>query len=149
MSEETKRRIRFHHVGIVVRTHAIKNLLTEFVGLTERTWYNRDQGVDVTFLPVGNAYLEMVYPHGNETIERYIEQHGEGIHHFCFEVDDLDYWAKRCEERGFKVVSRDSRCFFIHPKTFGGILVEFINWPDEDSMAVLTLLDKTDDTARV
>jgi len=143
LTKKSPERIRFHHVGMVVNTHNIKNLLKGFIGLNERTWYNKEQGVDVTFLPLGNAYLEMVYPHGNQTIEKYIQQHGEGIHHFCFEVDDLDYWAKKCEERGFKVVSRDQRCFFIHPKTFGGILVEFVNWPKDDSMAVLTLMDKT------
>jgi len=129
-------------VGIVVKTHAIRDLLMGFIGMGERTWYNKEQGVNVTFLPLGNAYLEMVYPHGNQTIEKYIEQHGEGIHHFCFEVDDLDYWTKKCEERGFKVVSKDQRCFFIHPKTFGGILVEFVNWPQNDPMAVLTLKDR-------
>ena len=129
-------------MGIVVKTHAIRDLLMGFIGMGERTWYNKEQGVNVTFLPLGNAYLEMVYPHGNQTIEKYIEQHGEGIHHFCFEVDDLDYWTKKCEERGFKVVSKDQRCFFIHPKTFGGILVEFVNWPQNDPMAVLTLKDR-------
>jgi len=143
LTKEDSEKIRFHHVGIVVKTDTIKDLLTDFIMLSERTWYNKDQGVDVTFLPLGNAYLEMVYPHGNQTIEKYIQTHGEGIHHFCFEVADLDYWAKKCEERGFKVVSRDSRCFFIHPKTFGGILVEFANWPKEDPMAVLTLMEKT------
>jgi methylmalonyl-CoA/ethylmalonyl-CoA epimerase len=149
MFASEKKQIRFHHVGIAARTHTIKNLFTEFVGLKERTWFNQEQGVEVTFLPVGNAYLEMVYPHGNQSIERYIEKHGEGIYHFCFEVDDLDYWAGRCEEKGFKIVSRDQRCFFIHPKTFGGILVEFAKWPEDDSMSVLTLLDKTEDSAKL
>ncbi|MEM2107194.1 MAG: VOC family protein, partial [Candidatus Bathyarchaeia archaeon] len=108
----------------------------------ERTWYVETQGVDVTFLPLGNAYIELVYPHGNKTIDKYLETRGEGIHHFCFEVDDLDYWAKRCEENGFKVVSRDHRCFFIHPKTFGGILVEFIMMSKGDPMRELTLLER-------
>ena len=136
-------KIRFHHVGVVVKTNNIKDLLKSFIDLEDRTWYNETQGVDVTFLPVGNAYIELIYPHGNQTIEKYIERHGEGIHHFCFEVDNLDYWAKKSEEKGYKVVSKDTRCFFIHPKTFGGILVEFISWPEEDSMAVLTLMEET------
>ena len=149
MHEEEKRKIRFHHVGIAVKTHTIKNLFTDFVNLTERTWHDQDQGVDVAFLPVGNAYIEMVYPHGNQSIERLIEKRGEGIYHFCFEVDDLDYWVGKCEEKGYKVVSRDSRCFFIHPKTFGGILVEFVKWPKGDPREVLTLLDKTENCAKV
>ncbi len=109
--------------------------------MDERTWYNESQGVDVTFLPLGNAYLEMVYPHGNETIDKYLDRHGEGIHHFCFEVTDLDYWVEKSREKGFKVVSKDDNCFFIHPKTFGGILVEFVKFSSGDPMYTLTLLD--------
>jgi len=84
----------------------------------------------------------MIYPHGNQTIEKYIEREGEGIHHFCFEVSDLGYWARRCEERGFKIVSRDHRCFFIHPKTFGGILVEFITCKQDELFQEVTVLGK-------
>ncbi|MGQ9543158.1 MAG: VOC family protein [Candidatus Bathyarchaeia archaeon] len=142
MAGKDSERVRFHHVGIVVNTDTIKSLIKDFIGIGERTWHVETQGVDVTFLPLGNAYIEMVYPHGNKTIEKYLETHGEGIHHFCFEVADLDYWARRCEERGFKVVSRDHRCFFIHPKTFGGILVEFIMMSRDDPMRELTLLDR-------
>jgi methylmalonyl-CoA epimerase len=142
MPSEESKKIRLHHVGVVVKTDTIKNLIRGFVGVGERTWYVETQGVDVTFLPLGNAYIELVYPHGNKTIEKYLESRGEGIHHFCFEVADLDYWAKRCEENGFKVVSRDHRCFFIHPKTFGGILVEFIMMSEDDPMRELTLLEK-------
>ena len=149
MDEREEGKIRFHHVGIAVKTDAIKNLFTDFVKLAERTWYDSSQGVDVTFLPVGNAYIEMVYPHGNQSIERMIEKRGEGIYHFCFDVDDLDSWAKKCEEKGFQIVSRDQRCFFIHPKTFGGILVEFVKWPKGDPREVLTLLDKTENSAKI
>jgi methylmalonyl-CoA/ethylmalonyl-CoA epimerase len=149
MKKEEKKKIRLHHVGITANTPAIKNLLTGFLNLNERTWFNKDQGVDVTFLPVGNAYLEMVYPHGNPSIEKYIAEHGEGIHHFCFEVDDLDYWVKECEQKGFKVVSKDSRAFFIHPKTFGGILVEFIDLTKDALMPELSLMDNRAEVKKV
>ena len=134
--------IRFHHVGIVVKTNIIKDLLANFITLPSRSYYVETQGVDVSFLPLGNAYIEMIYPHGNQTIEKYIEREGEGIHHFCFEVTDLDYWARRCEEKGFKIVSRDHRCFFIHPKTFGGILVEFITCKQDGLFQDVTVIGK-------
>ena len=141
MTEKNSFKIRFHHVGIVAKTNKIKNLLTDFIKMDERTWYSKTQGVDATFLPLGNAFLEMVYPHGNQTIEKYLKRHGEGIHHFCFEVSDLDHWATKCEEKNFKVVSRDDRCFFIHPKTFGGILVEFVSYSKGGPMDILKLMD--------
>lgn len=130
--EKQSKDIKFHHVGIVVNTDNIKNILKVFFGdIEEHTWYNETQGVDVTFVPFGDAYLEFIYPHGNETIERFLERRGEAIHHFCFEVSDLNYWAEKCDKMNFKVVSRDHRCFFIHPKSFGGILVEFIDIKDD------------------
>jgi len=135
--------IKFHHVGIVVETNTIKDLLANFIKLPSRSYYVETQGVDVTFLPLGNAYIEMIYPHGNQTIEKYVEREGEGIHHFCFEVSDIDYWAKKCKEKGFKVVSRDQRCFFIHPKTFGGVLVEFITCRQGELFHPVTVLNKT------
>ena len=132
---ESQNEVKFHHVGIVVNTDKIKNILNSFFqGVHERTWYNETQGVDVTFIPLGEVFLELIYPHGNKTIEKFLESKGEAIHHFCFEVSDLDYWAKKCERMGFKIVSRDDRCFFIHPKSFGGILVEVINFKENDPM---------------
>lgn len=131
--DKTTEDIKFHHVGIVVNTDNIRNIIKSFFGETkEHTWYNESQGVDVTFVPFGDAYLEFIYPHGNETIEKFLERRGEAIHHFCFEVSDLDRWAKKCDKMGFKVVSRDHRCFFIHPKSFGGILVEFIDIKEDN-----------------
>ena len=137
--------IKFHHVGIVVKTNIIKDLLSNFIKMPGHSYYVETQGVDVTFLPLGNAYIEMIYPHGNQTIEKYIEREGEGIHHFCFEVTDIEHWARKCEDKGFKIVSKDHRCFFIHPKTFGGILVEFITCRKNELFHTVTVLDKTQD----
>ena len=140
LKHKNRKEIRFHHVGIVVQTDTIKNLLINFIEIDEHSWHVDSQGVDVTFLPLGNAFLELIYPHGNKTIEKYIDRYGEGIHHFCFEVNDLDYWADKCDKKGFKVVSKDQRCFFIHPKSFGGILVEFVQYTEKDHMQVLTVM---------
>lgn len=142
MKKRNYENIKFHHVGIAVNTDKIKDILTGFINMDEHTWQVESQGVDVTFLPLGNAHIELIKPHGNQTIEKYLNKFGEGIHHFCFEVNDLDFWAKRCEDMGFKVVSKDQRCFFIHPKTFGGILVEFVEYSEKDHMRMLTVMDK-------
>ena len=141
--DKPKNDLKFHHVGIVVNSDIIKNLLNSFFGeLKGHTWFNENQGVDVTFLPLGGAFLELIYPHGNETIEKFLGNRGEAIHHFCFEVTDLDAWAKKCEKIGFKIVSRDNRCFFIHPKSFGGILIEFVGYEDNDDMNKVSVLEK-------
>ena len=140
MTDKNNEEIRFHHVGIVVQTDIIKNLLINFIEMSEHSWQVDSQGVNVTFLQLGNAFLELIYPSGNKTIEKYLDRRGEGIHHFCFEVNDLNYWADKCDKKGFKVVSKDHRCFFIHPKSFGGILIEFVQYTNKDHMHKLTLM---------
>ncbi len=139
---ESQNAAKFHHVGIVVNSDKIKNILNSFFqGINEHNWYSETQGVDVTFIPLGDAYLELIYPHGNKTIEKFLEKKGEAIHHFCFEVTNLEYWAKKCEEMGSQIVSRDERCFFIHPKSFGGILVEVISFKENDHMKKVSVYE--------
>ena len=137
---EEQNEIKFHHVGIVVNTDNIKTILNSFFQEDwGRTHHNETQGVDVTFLPLGEAYIELIYPHGNTTIEKFLEKKGEAIHHFCFEVSNLDHWVKKCKKMGFEIVSKDDRCFFIHPKSFGGILVEVISFKEGDSMREVSM----------
>ena len=133
--DKVEEKIRFHHVGIAVNSNTIKNILFTFFGELEgQTFVSKSQGVNVTFIPLGGIFIELVYPYENKSLKKFIEKRGETIHHFCFEVFDLDYWINKCIKLGFKIVSKDDRCFFIHPKSFGGILVEFINFKNDDSM---------------
>ena len=98
------------------------------------------ENVDLTLLPLGGAYLELIHPHGNERMERFWDERGETIHHFCFEVMDLNYWLDRCEKIGFKIYHKDNRCFFIHPDSLRGILLEFIRFAENDPMKSTSIL---------
>ena len=133
--------IRFHHVSIVVNSDKISNLLCSlFYESKNQALHFNFESVDLALIPLGGAYLELVYPHGNERIERFLEEKGEAIHHFCFEVTDLNYWFDRCKKIGFKIFHRDDRCFFIHPSSLGGILMEFIRFVENDPMGISSLL---------
>jgi hypothetical protein len=139
--DSQKNQIKFHHISIIVKSNTIKDLLfTFFDELKESALPFNFESVDLTLLPLGGAYLELVHPHGNERMEKFLKVRGEAIHHFCFEVIDLNYWLDRCEKIGFKIHHKDNRCFFIHPDSLGGILLEFIRFTEDDPMKSSSLL---------
>ena len=50
-----------------------------------------EEGVDVAFLPVGGSNVELLKPTVADTgVARFLEKRGPGIHHMCFEVDDIE-----------------------------------------------------------
>ncbi|WP_420641701.1 methylmalonyl-CoA epimerase [Candidatus Leptofilum sp.] len=90
------------------------------------------QAVDVAFLPVGNTKIELLQPTDDESgVAKYLQKRGAGMHHICFEVDDIE--AALAKLKSFEIqlindvpaVGSDGRKFaFIHPKAANGVLVE-------------------------
>ena len=86
----------------------------------------------VAFLPVGGAEIELVQPTpGDSGIAKYLAKRGQGMHHLCLEVDDLDGMLAQLKTRGVRLInetprtSADGRRYaFIHPESACGVLVE-------------------------
>ena len=91
-----------------------------------------DQKVRVGMLPIGESRLELVgATEPSSAIAKFIEKKGEGIHHICFEVEDINYELARLKSAGFQLIDETPRrgadghlIAFIHPRTTGGVLVE-------------------------
>ncbi len=91
-----------------------------------------DQKVRVGMLPVGESRLELAGPtDSSSTIAKFIQKRGEGIHHVCFEVEDIRAELARLKAAGFQLIDEKPRkgadghlIAFIHPRTTGGVLVE-------------------------
>jgi hypothetical protein len=58
------------------------------------------------------------------SLSRFLEQHGEGIHHISFEIEDLPYLIKSLKTEGVAVIETDNKAAFIHPKSFKGVLAQ-------------------------
>jgi methylmalonyl-CoA epimerase len=83
---------RLDHVAIVVRStdQALRFFLDQLGLKVASTEEVPASGVRLTYLDCGNAYLQLIEPMVDGTeIHRYLEERGEGIHHFCFAVDDV------------------------------------------------------------
>ena len=91
-----------------------------------------DQEVRAAFLPLGDTHLELLEslsPDG--PIGRFISSRGEGIHHLCFQVDDIHAALAACEQAGMALIDKKPRrgghdrwVAFLHPKNTHGVLIE-------------------------
>lgn len=132
--------MKIDHLGIAVRS--ISDSLAfyrdalglELVG-TETV---DDQGVHVALLPVGESRIELLEPVSEETaVGRFIAKRGEGLHHICYEVENLAAKLAELKSRGVRVLDGYPRrgaegklVAFLHPASANGVLVELTEKAD-------------------
>lgn len=91
-------------------------------------------GMWVTFLEVDGAYFELLEPlDADSTIGRYLENYGAGLHHIALATTDIDSALTDAAEHGVELIDDAPRegawghkVAFLHPKSTGGVLVEFV-----------------------
>ena len=93
-----------------------------------------DHGVTVIFIDLPNTKIELLYPLGNDSpINGFLEKNPSGgIHHVCYEVEDIIAARDQLKESGARVLgsgepkigAHGKPVLFLHPKDFQGTLVE-------------------------
>ena len=93
-----------------------------------------DQGVKVVFIELPNTKIELLEPLGEKSpIENFLEKNRKGgIHHICFEVEDINSAILSLEKDGAtvlgdgeaKIGAHGNPVIFLHPKDFNGTLIE-------------------------
>ncbi len=93
-----------------------------------------DHGVTVVFIELPNTKIELLYPLGeNSPIRGFLDKNpAGGIHHICYEVDDISAARDRLIAQGARVLgsgepkigAHGKPVLFLHPKDFNGCLVE-------------------------
>jgi methylmalonyl-CoA/ethylmalonyl-CoA epimerase len=124
---------KLEHIGVVVKDlQKVQKTYTDILGMkvseTERLPL-----AEVAFLPIGETNIELLEPVGTEGhLPRFLEHRGEGLHHICFRVEEIDRIVEGLIRQGIKMRdkvprtgSRGSRVAFTEPDQFGGVLVEF------------------------
>lgn len=123
-----------HHIAIVVRDlDAALALYRDALGLemTERR-EEPAEGVEIAFLPAGEGEIELLRPLDEDSgVGRFLETRGEGLHHVCLAVEDVEAAMERLREGGAQLLSEvplvnehGARYVFVHPKSTHGVLLE-------------------------
>jgi methylmalonyl-CoA/ethylmalonyl-CoA epimerase len=92
----------------------------------------KEQKTKVGFFSIGETHIELVEPATEDSpLVKFLESRGAGIHHLCFEVDDIDQAIQTLIEKGALLIDKEARpgahgtrVAFLHPKATGGVLIE-------------------------
>lgn len=129
---------RIDHVAVVVRSlDTALAFYRDVLGLRPtRTLDFPQEGVKIAFIPLGGPdgseieLLEVIDPASG--IARFLEKRGEGLHHLCLEVPDIDRALAELRAAGIAVLdaaprpTAEGRGIFIHPKAASGVLLELV-----------------------
>jgi methylmalonyl-CoA/ethylmalonyl-CoA epimerase len=125
--------IKINHLAIVVENiEDSLNFWRDALGLPMGEIQNvAQEHVKIAFLEVGESHVELVQPTSDDSgIAKYLAKKGAGMHHVCFEVEDINAALEQMASKGIELINetpreRDGRKYaFIHPKSTGGVLVE-------------------------
>ena len=132
MRRATPEGVKISHVGLAVRSIAeALPFYREILGLKEESLAGTD-GARIAGVDAGCTLVELLEAESEDSpIAKFIAKRGPGIHHICFEVDDLDATLERCREKGVRLIddaprvgAEGKRIAFLHPASTAGILVE-------------------------
>ncbi|MDO9348750.1 MAG: methylmalonyl-CoA epimerase [Anaerolineales bacterium] len=93
---------------------------------------NPAEQAQIAFLTVAGSEIELVRPTSEDSgLVKYLARRGPGMHHVCFETDDIQGMLAQLQARGVRLINEtprtggDGRKYaFIHPESTGGVLVE-------------------------
>jgi len=138
LSKEVHMPKRIDHVAIIVRDieQALvfyRDTLGIVPGVIKEV---PTEQVRIAFLPMGGpggSEIELIQPTTpDSSLAKYLEKRGEGLHHICLEVDDIDVALAEMQEKGAPVLDKqpriaaEGRAIFIHPKAANGVLLELV-----------------------
>jgi methylmalonyl-CoA epimerase len=129
---------RIDHVAIIVRNiEQALGFYRDMLGIvpSEIKEVPTEQ-VRIAFLPMGGpggSEIELIEPtRPDSSLTKFLEKRGEGLHHICLEVDDIDAALQEMQEKGAPVLDKqpriaaEGRAVFLHPKGTNGVLLELL-----------------------
>jgi methylmalonyl-CoA epimerase len=129
---------RIDHVAIVVvNLESALLFYRDVLGITpSRILDFPGEGVKIAFLPMGGpegSQIELLEPvNQGSSIARFLQKQGEGMHHICLEVDNIEDALTKLQASGATVLdsiprpTAEGRGIFLHPRSTHGVLLELI-----------------------
>jgi methylmalonyl-CoA/ethylmalonyl-CoA epimerase len=125
---------KIHHVGIVVPDlDKAMSFWRDLLGLAVvKIAVVHDQGVKAALLQAGDSEIELLEPIvADNGVGKFLARRGGGLHHVCFETEDVASELSRARSKGIQLIDQQPRpglagmICFLHPKATRGVLVEY------------------------
>jgi methylmalonyl-CoA epimerase len=132
---------RIDHVAIIVRNiEQALGFYRDTLGLVPGEIKEvPSEQIRIAFLPLGGpggSEIELIEPTTTDSsLAKFLEKRGEGLHHLCLEVEDIDAALREMQQKGAPVldkqprVAAEGRAIFIHPRAANGVLLELLEKP--------------------
>jgi methylmalonyl-CoA epimerase len=122
------------HLGIAVKDlEEAREFYRSVFGLeSSEPIIGGDGAINVSMVEVGGVLIELLQPVGNEGVmAKFLEKRGEGIHHICYEVEDINAEIASLKAAGIEVLGEvkpgaEGMSVFLHPRGTHGVLVELV-----------------------
>lgn len=124
---------KLDHIAIVVEDiEAALKVYRDAMGLpVQKVTEELAEAVKIAYMPTASGEVELIQPTTTDSgVAKYLAKKGEGLHHVCFVVDNIEESVQEIAGQGLEVLgqvrtnNRGDRYIFVHPKSAHGVLVE-------------------------
>ncbi|MEC9491417.1 methylmalonyl-CoA epimerase [Flexistipes sp.] len=124
---------KIDHIGIAVKSLEEAVRFYETLGVNVESYEEvPSQKVKVAFIKLGDSNVELLEPTSEDSpVAKFLDKKGEGIHHLCYEVNDVSESLDIMKKDGMKLINEEpikgahgKLVAFVHPKSANGVLTE-------------------------
>ena len=123
---------KVNHIGIAVKNmDEAREFWIKMYGV-ETPPPMTEKDMQVCMIKLGDVLIELLAPVGEGVMSKFIEKRGEGIHHICYEVENVYSAIKELAAKGMELVDKEPRegaegkIAFLHPRATHGVLTEIV-----------------------
>lgn len=119
-----------------------QRLFKALLGLSlEKRETVEDQHITTDIYAAGDSHIEVMEPtQSDSSVGKFLENRGEGIHHICFEVTNIEEMLSDLKSAGIKLINEKptigvegKKIAFLHPKSTHGVLIELSESASENN----------------
>ncbi len=128
--------MRIHHLGMAVED--LDDSIALYRDLLQAELVDRQrndkEGLEAAFLKVGDAELELMASLRDDSpVGKFVARRGPGLHHVAYATSDIERSLADARAAGLELIDDEprlgmhgSRIAFVHPRSLGGVLTEFV-----------------------
>ena len=133
---------KIEHIGVAVANiEKSVHIFRDLLGIPLEKVYESDAiKTKIAFFPLGDSTIELIEPMDpSSPAAKFIEKRGEGIHHICLGVEDIEAALREFEAKGIELLNKTPRktadgriIAFLSPKSTNGVLIELMQLGAEE-----------------